>query len=56
MRPTTLKWPAPAIPATSVAKISGAMIILIRFRKIVLNGWKYFAIASARAGSFSVTT
>jgi hypothetical protein len=40
MRPTTFTWPAPAMPATSVAKISGAMIILIKRRKSWLNGRK----------------
>ena len=40
MRPTTLTWPAPAIPATSVAKISGAMTILIRRRNSWLKGRK----------------
>ncbi len=38
MRPTSLKWPAPAIPATSVPKSSGAMIIRIMRMKIWLNG------------------
>ena len=43
MRPTTLTCPAPAMPATSVAKISGAMIILIIRRNSWLNGRKYTA-------------
>src|SRR6185436_12055697 len=43
IRPTAFTWPAPAIPATSVPKMSGAMIILISRRKIWLNGLKYCA-------------
>src|SRR5437763_3710658 len=43
MRPTAFTCPAPAIPATSVPKISGAMIILIRRRNNWLNGLKYRA-------------
>ena len=46
MRPTAFTWPAPAVPATSVAKINGAMIILIRRRKSWLKGRTY----SAHAG------
>ncbi len=37
MRPTSLKWPAPAMPATSVPKSSGAMIIRIMRMKIWLS-------------------
>src|SRR3954465_13123753 len=43
IRPTALTCPAPAIPATSVPKISGAMIILISRRNSWLNGLKYLA-------------
>src|SRR5450759_1325244 len=43
MRPTAFTCPAPAIPATSVPKISGAMIILISRRNSWLNGLKYWA-------------
>ena len=39
MRPTSLKCPAPAMPATSVPNSSGAMIIRIMRMKIWLNGW-----------------
>src|SRR6266567_4329032 len=35
MRPMVLMLPDPAMPATSVANVSGAMIDLIRRRKIV---------------------
>ena len=38
IRPTSLKCPAPAMPATSVPKSSGAMIIRIIRMKIWLNG------------------
>ena len=38
IRPTVRRCPAPAMPATSVAKISGAMIILIIRRNSWLNG------------------
>jgi hypothetical protein len=40
MRPTTFTWPAPAIPATSVVKINGAMTILINRRNSWLKGRK----------------
>ena len=43
IRPTVRRWPAPAMPATSVAKISGAMIILIIRRNSWLNGRMYLA-------------
>ena len=52
MRPTTLTWPAPAMPATSVAKISGAMIILIMRRNSWLKGRKY----GAHSGCVVLTT
>src|SRR3954469_16718090 len=52
MRPTTLTWPAPATPATSVAKISGAMTILISRRNNWLNGRKY----GAQVGWYSLTS
>ena len=35
MRPMVLMLPVPAMPTTSVAKISGAMMDLISRRKIV---------------------
>ena len=38
MRPTCRMSPVPAMPMTSVAKISGAMIDLIRFRKSIDSG------------------
>src|SRR5689334_5532302 len=38
MRPTWRRLPCPAIPTTSVAKMSGAMIDRMSRRKIVLNG------------------
>src|SRR5687767_2861620 len=38
MRPTAFKCPPPAMPATSVVKINGAMIILIMRRNSWLNG------------------
>src|SRR5947208_1787795 len=50
MRPTSLKWPAPAMPATSVAKISGAMTILIRRRKI----WLKTLTAGAMSGLYQL--
>jgi hypothetical protein len=34
MRPTFLRSPPPAMPTTRVEKTSGAMIDLIRFRKM----------------------
>lgn len=37
MRPTLLKSPTLATPTTSVAKTNGAIIILIKRRKISLN-------------------
>ena len=49
MRPTAFTCPAPAIPATSVPKISGAMIILISRRNSWLNGLKSCAHAGLRA-------
>src|SRR5258708_6664843 len=38
MRPTCRMSPVPAMPMTSVAKISGAMIDLIRLRNRIDNG------------------
>src|SRR5689334_21072226 len=38
MRPTWRRLPCPAIPTTSVEKMSGAMIERMSRRKIVLNG------------------
>jgi hypothetical protein len=51
IRPTTLTCPAPAMPATSVAKINGAMIILIIRRNNWLNGRNQ----TAAAGLYSLT-
>src|SRR5579863_10445307 len=52
MRPTARACPAPATPATSDEKISGAMIILISRRKIPLKG----ANKCARAGAYFDTS
>jgi hypothetical protein len=51
IRPTSLKCPAPAIPATSVAKSSGAMIIWIIRMKSCANG----LMASDAFGSVMLT-
>lgn len=50
MRPTERASPMPARPATRVANTSGAMIILIRRRKISVRMLKYEAISLACAG------
>ena len=52
MRPTSLKCPAPAMPATSVPNSSGAMIIRIMRMKIWLNG----RMMLAQLGSVMLTT
>src|SRR5258708_31996911 len=57
MRPTAFTWPAPAMPATSVLKMSGAMIILINRRNNWLKGLKYCAQAGfVRLTSVPATT
>jgi hypothetical protein len=56
MRPTTLKWPAPATPATSVEKIRGAMIMRIMRRNNWLNGLIHEAIRAAVGGSRRLMT
>src|SRR5258708_23809203 len=57
MRPTAFTWPAPAMPATSVLKISGAVIILINRRNNWLKGLTYCAQAGfVRLTSVPATT
>ena len=51
MRPTVRVSPVAAIPDTTVAKTSGAMIILIRRRKISARMEKYPAMLAADAAS-----
>jgi hypothetical protein len=51
MRPTSLKCPAPAMPATSVPNSSGAISIRIMRMKIWLNGRMMFAQYVAVASS-----
>ena len=45
MRPTPLMSPWLAMPTTSMAKSSGAMMTLIRRRKIVPRNWRCAAAA-----------
>ena len=51
IRPTSLKWPAPAMPATSVANSSGAMIIWI----MRMNSWANGLMASEASGLVMLT-
>ncbi len=47
MRPMVFTLPEPAIPYTSVPKINGAMMDLIRRRKMLLSGASFTATCGA---------